>query len=90
MTVRLTALVSGRVQGVGYRYWVRRQAERLGVTGTATNLRDGRVEVIAEGARAACEKLLATLDGAAAPGYVGDVSASWTDATGEYRGFRER
>jgi acylphosphatase len=90
VTVRLTAFVSGRVQGVGFRFWVRRLAERLGVSGTATNLRDGRVEVVAEGPRAACEKLLAALQGSTAPGYVADVTASWTDATGEWRGFRER
>ena len=42
-------LVSGRVQGVGYRYYVLREAERLGVAGFARNLPDGRVEVVAEG-----------------------------------------
>ncbi len=41
--------VNGRVQGVGYRYFVLREAEALGVTGFARNLPDGRVEVIAEG-----------------------------------------
>jgi acylphosphatase len=43
-------LVAGRVQGVGYRYFVMREAESLGVTGYARNLSDGRVEVVAEGA----------------------------------------
>jgi acylphosphatase len=42
-------LVAGRVQGVGYRYFVMREAESLGVTGYARNLSDGRVEVVAEG-----------------------------------------
>ena len=42
-------LVQGRVQGVGYRYFVLRQAETLGVTGFARNRRDGTVEVVAEG-----------------------------------------
>jgi len=51
-------LVSGRVQGVGYRYFVLREAERLGVAGFARNLSDGRVEVIAEGA----EEVLAELE----------------------------
>jgi len=42
-------LVHGRVQGVGFRWWVWRQATRLGLRGLARNLRDGSVEVIAEG-----------------------------------------
>jgi len=41
--------VSGRVQGVGYRYFARQQAERMGVAGFARNLPDGSVEVFAEG-----------------------------------------
>jgi len=41
--------VNGRVQGVGYRYFVLREAEALGVAGFARNLPDGRVEVVAEG-----------------------------------------
>ncbi|PYQ12417.1 MAG: acylphosphatase [Acidobacteria bacterium] len=43
-------LVAGRVQGVGYRYFVLREAEALGIAGFARNLSDGRVEVLAEGA----------------------------------------
>jgi len=42
--------VNGRVQGVGYRYFVLREAEALGIAGFARNLPDGRVEVVAEGA----------------------------------------
>ena len=41
-------IVFGRVQGVGYRYFVLRQAERLGVTGFARNRPDGSVEIVAE------------------------------------------
>lgn len=88
--VRLTALVSGRVQGVGFRYWVRRRAEPLGLLGSATNLADGRVEVVVEGTRQACEMLLAALQDDLTPGFVGVVAASWTAATGEFAGFRER
>lgn len=50
-------LVRGRVQGVGYRYFVLRQADALGVTGYARNLPDGGVEVIAEGEEAALAAL---------------------------------
>ena len=90
MTVRLTATVSGRVQGVGFRYFVRRRAEPLGLVGTATNLRNGNVEVVAEGPRAACEQLVAELSGGAAPGYVASVAVTWSAAQGGFAAFRER
>jgi acylphosphatase len=41
--------IQGRVQGIGYRYFVLREAERLGISGFTRNLPDGRVEVVAEG-----------------------------------------
>ena len=47
--IRVRALVSGRVQHVGFRYWAQEHAERLGLTGTVENLSDGRVEVVIQG-----------------------------------------
>lgn len=49
--------ISGVVQGVGFRYWTAREARRLGVTGTARNLFDGRVEAEFEGDADAVEAL---------------------------------
>ncbi len=54
-------LVSGRVQGVFFRASTARQANRLGVTGWARNLPDGRVEVLASGEREALERFSAWL-----------------------------
>jgi acylphosphatase len=88
--VRLTAWVRGRVQGVGFRWWVRSRALELGLAGSAANLADGRVEVVAEGPRAACERLLALLRGGGTPGTVTGVSQRWTEARGDLRGFVER
>jgi acylphosphatase len=59
--VRLTAWVEGRVQGVGFRWWVRSQALELGLVGYAENLADGRVKVVAEGTSDRCQSLLALL-----------------------------
>jgi acylphosphatase len=54
-------LVSGRVQGVGFRYYVLQSAHRLGVFGDVRNLRDGRVEVRAQGPGDQVEGLLASV-----------------------------
>jgi acylphosphatase len=54
-------LVSGRVQGVGFRWFVLRHAERLGLAGWARNLPDGRVEVVAAGSAAALRELESAL-----------------------------
>jgi len=85
--VRLTAFVKGQVQGVGFRWWVRARALELGLAGTATNLADGRVEVVAEGTEAACRSLLEALAGG--PGRVDFVAERWGPARGE-SGFQER
>lgn len=50
-------LVSGRVQGVGFRWFVRQTAEDAGLTGYARNLRDGRVEVVGQGNEASLSML---------------------------------
>ncbi len=86
--VRLTALVSGRVQGVGFRDWTARTARLLGLDGSAENLPDGRVEVLAEGERAACEAFLEALRGGETPGEVDDVAESWDEPRGELTSFR--
>jgi acylphosphatase len=83
----MTAFVKGRVQGVGFRWWTRARALELGLTGSATNLADGRVEVVAEGPEAACRRLLAQL--AEGPGRVEFVAERWGPARGE-QGFVER
>lgn len=88
--VRLTAWVHGQVQGVGFRWWTRSRALELGLVGSASNLADGRVEVIAEGGRPACEQLLQLLGSGQAPGTVSSVSSRYGPARGGLRGFSER
>ncbi|HEX7117257.1 MAG TPA: acylphosphatase [Longimicrobiales bacterium] len=53
--------VTGRVQGVGFRWWTRAQAEALGLRGTVRNCADGSVEVVAGGAADALERLRSAL-----------------------------
>lgn len=58
----IRAMVSGRVQGVGFRYFVKSHADRLSLNGYASNLVDGRVEVVAQGEPEAVSNLLKLLD----------------------------
>ena len=58
MTIRRRLLVSGQVQGVFYRDSCRQEAEGKGITGSARNLSDGRVEVILEGAEEAVGRMI--------------------------------
>ncbi|CAL9438402.1 Acylphosphatase [Nocardiopsis dassonvillei] len=88
--VRLTAWVRGHVQGVGFRWWTRSRALELGLVGAATNLADGRVEVVAEGSRQACEELLERLKGGGTPGRVDSVVERWGPVGGTFTGFVER
>ncbi|HKU31470.1 MAG TPA: acylphosphatase [Arthrobacter sp.] len=85
---RLTARISGVVQGVGFRYWTARKADELLLTGTVRNRFDGSVELVAEGPRADVDHLLDWLNSSGAPGRVEDVDFQVTDATGEFNDFR--
>jgi acylphosphatase len=87
---RLSAWVEGRVQGVGFRWWVRARALELGLVGSAENLADGRVKVVAEGAADACRRLLGLLEGQGTPGRVTRVTHRWSAAIGGISGFSER
>lgn len=87
---RLTAVVSGQVQAVGFRAWVEERADELGLRGSVVNRPDGRVELVAEGPRDASAALLDLLHGDHTPGNVQDVEHSWSDAHGEQGRFRAR
>lgn len=88
--VRLTARVEGRVQGVGFRDYVRTRARRLGLVGSATNTVDGAVEIIAEGSDEACRELLEFLVTGHTPGHTDRVDHAWGPAEGGLAGFLRR
>lgn len=87
---RLNAIVNGRVQGVGFRYFVLRQALALGLSGWVRNLADGMVEVLAEGNLASLQELLVALHEGPDAAYVRDVKYHFSPATGEFREFDVR
>jgi acylphosphatase len=72
------------------RWWIRSRALELGLSGWARNLDDGRVEVVAEGSRAATERLLSTLHDGDSPGTVSGIIHRWSEPRGELSGFQER
>ncbi|RLI89311.1 MAG: acylphosphatase, partial [Archaeoglobales archaeon] len=59
-TKRITAYISGVVQGVGFRYFTRKVARETGVRGYVMNLPDGRVLIVAEGGEEQLEKFIST------------------------------
>ncbi len=83
---RVTALVRGRVQGVGYRAFVQRHARDLGLAGQAENLADGRVEVMAEGPTDDLALFLVHVRNGPTHALVEDVEVIWGEAGG-VRGF---
>ncbi len=92
-TTRLHAFVSGHVQGVGFRWWVSDRGRELGLDGYAKNLPDGRVEVLAQGPRQACEALLRMLaeqpSSRRRPGWVDAVTRDWLPPAALPSGFTE-
>ncbi|HYL60835.1 MAG TPA: acylphosphatase [Candidatus Acidoferrales bacterium] len=87
---RLHLVISGRVQGVGFRFSARDEALDLGVTGWVRNLPGGEVEILAEGRRDRLLMLEAWAHLGPSLAHVTDVRADWLDFTGEFGEFRIR
>ena len=84
---RLHAVVRGDVQGVGFRYFVQRKANDLGVQGWVRNNDDGTVEVVAEGDHDSLERLERAMREGPRAARVDLVDAQWSPATGKLQGF---
>jgi acylphosphatase len=75
------------VQGVGFRYTAKTVAAGFEITGTIRNLPDGRVELVAEGARGELEAFRAAVRDAGLAGFIRDENINWTGAQNEFRSF---
>jgi len=84
---RLHVFIEGRVQGVGFRYFVVEKAEQLGLTGWVRNTSQGEVEALVEGHRQQVDLLMEQLRRGPHGALVLDVRIQWESATGEYTGF---
>ncbi len=88
--LRLSAVVHGRVQGVGFRYHVRHRATELGLAGSVCNRWDGSVEVMAEGTRRKLEELLAFLREGPPSAFVTGVDVQWSAPSNDLTHFEVR
>ncbi len=84
---RLEATVHGRVQGVGFRYFVLHRARELGLSGWVRNLRSGAVQLLAEGPRRDLQALLKAVRTGPPMAWVERVDADWHAPRGERGGF---
>ena len=84
--MRVQLVVSGRVQGVSYRWHTRARAADLGLTGWVRNRREGTVEVLAAGPRPQLEALISWCRTGSPAAEVDEVDVSWVDG-GELQTF---
>ncbi len=85
--MRLNATVFGRVQGVSFRYYTRKEAEGLTLTGWVRNERDGSVSVVAEGSEEGLTSLLNFLNRGPVAARVSKVDSYWSRTIGQYKSF---
>ena len=83
----LSAVVIGRVQGVGFRYFVIGKARLLGLHGYVRNDSAGDVEVVAQGTRLKLEQLLILLRQGPPAAEVDDIQFAWREPTEHFSGF---
>jgi len=85
---RVEVLFDGDVQGVGFRYYVKRVAGRFKLVGFVENLEDGRVRVVSEGGEDVLQGFIQALRQAPPPMRVEGVQARYSEPTGEFKSFR--
>ena len=79
--------ITGKVQGVGFRYFVLREAQKLGINGWVSNKPNGAVEALAQGEKADLEQFIAKVKKGPSFSRVEDVSLFWVNEADQYFGF---
>lgn len=86
--VGVHVLIEGRVQGVGFRFFTKEHAQKLGLTGWVRNTFDGNVEAYAEGLKEDLEIWLTHLQRGPRSAYVTNIRKEWSIAQGKFRNFQ--
>ena len=84
---RVHLIISGDVQGVGFRAWMCNQARALDLTGWVKNRKDGAVEAVGEGENARLVKFINLARKGPDVAWIEDISVKWEKATGQFAGF---
>lgn len=84
---RIRLNIDGAVQGVGFRFFISRHAQELGLYGYVRNMPDGSVEIVAEGAQSRLRELAERAERGPSMSRVTDVDLEWGPATGEFSAF---
>ncbi len=79
--------ITGRVQGVGFRHFTRKNADKLGITGWVKNLPDGRVEAVFQGTEEDVKELISRCKKGPISSYVQDIEVSEIENTQDHRSF---
>ncbi len=87
LKIRAHIFIKGLVQGVSFRYWAIRQADKFDVTGWIRNLYDGRVEAVFEGERNSVEKMIEVCRRGPSGAVVRDLATYWEEYSGVYEDF---
>lgn len=85
--IQAHVFISGFVQGVGFRYFVQKNAEKLGLTGWGCNMPDGRVEVLLQGSKEAIEKMVELCHKGPFLAEVKEVVVEWEDKKEKFNSF---
>ena len=83
----MTVIYSGRVQGVGFRYACKELAAGFTLSGTVLNLPDGRVQLVAEGAREELTAFRLAIRNEGLAGFIRDELVNWDSAQNKFSGF---
>jgi acylphosphatase len=88
--VRAEITVNGLVQGIGFRYYILRQAQNLGLNGYEKNLYTGEVYILAEGERGMIEEIIKLTKTGPSHAHVKNCRVEWSNSTDEFTTFEIR